>query len=120
MSALPKSQLTRFYRSLYRNGLKAVNYRAPQKYVFAAELRKRFELTHPTSVSESALENTTRFFHNAAHYTGMEARIVTNLVHTAFSQSKGTSKKHAAAQQPLLAMHRSLVSQLNKQFNLCL
>lgn len=122
-SVTPKT-LLRFYRSFLRNALRAVNYKPPQKYIVAAELRARFE---PSSTgnsqlpSISALKNTDVFLRNAALYTGLESKLVDNMAHIKWAAKSSTSNpKTRATALKSISSYTMLVDSLNKEFDLCL
>lgn len=72
------------YRNLYRGLLHAVQYSKPARYVARDQLRKAFRREHPSSYNQAKVDKTVEFLRLAAKETGLEHRLVRNLLHTAY------------------------------------
>ena len=68
------------YRHLYRQGLKAIRYATPSRHVLRTTLRTAFHASPPTEFDPSRIANTLRFLERAADMTGLEHRILKNLL----------------------------------------
>lgn len=127
-----KLQIIHMYRAFVRYGLRAVQYKTPQRYFYMQILRHRFE-THQGTPSWTSIENTLQFVKNAAEYDCLEAKILFNLLHVEYGRTSvrwnivkayGNEKKKGA--DSLAAYNFSygsldeVVKNLNFTMNLCL
>ena len=82
-TALPVVQA---YRSLYRAGLHAIQYSSPARYTLKRVLETAFRNGKPLEFQPARIANTILFLENAAKETGMEHKILKNLLHTRWWQ----------------------------------
>ena len=68
------------YRQLYRQGLIAVQYPKPARYTLKKQLDGAFRNGNPQDFDPKKIGNTILFLQNAAKETGMEHRILKNLL----------------------------------------
>ncbi|KAL4954572.1 hypothetical protein BDW69DRAFT_138608 [Aspergillus filifer] len=68
------------YRQLYRHGLKAVNYSTPARHVLLRTLRSSFRSSSAREFDSQRITNTVTFLHRAADISGVEHKIVKNLL----------------------------------------
>lgn len=68
------------YRHLYRQGLKVINYSTPARHVLVRVLRSSFRSSPANEFDPLKITNTLRFLERAADMTGIEHKIVKNLV----------------------------------------
>jgi len=80
------------YRHLYRGLLHAVQYSKPARYVARNQLRDAFRKDHPSTFNKERIERTVEFLSLAAKESGLEHKIVKNLLHTKYSASKDYSR----------------------------
>ncbi|TLD38057.1 DUF1763-domain-containing protein [Venturia nashicola] len=69
------------YRHLLRTSLHAVQYSAPARYVILSRLRLSFRSSTPSSFEPARIANTLQFLRNAGETTGMEHKVLKNLLH---------------------------------------
>lgn len=74
-----------YYRAFVRLGLRAVSYKAPQRYIYMDVLRRRF-LHGDSHIDMEALDRTVNFMRAAADYNGMESRIIHTLIRTEYGR----------------------------------
>ncbi|EFW98907.1 mitochondrial carrier protein [Grosmannia clavigera kw1407] len=94
---MSSAELVQAYRSLYRSGLRAVQYSKPARYVVRNQLRAAFRDSKagPGAFDARAIRNTVYFLNAAAESRELEHRIVRNLVTTAYWRDR-----RAAQQRP--------------------
>src|SRR5437762_12955348 len=82
MNAAPpsKAQLTRAYRHLYRNALRAVQFSSPARYTVRDKLRRAFRAEGSTDYDQHRIENTIEFLQNATKEKGLEHKVLKNLL----------------------------------------
>lgn len=68
------------YRSLYRNGLHAVQYSKPARYVLKTTLENAFRNNATSEYNAHRVGNTILFLENAAKFAGIEHRLLQNLL----------------------------------------
>jgi hypothetical protein len=88
MSTPTPQRIIHAYRNLYRGLLHAVQYSKPARYVARDQLRKAFRTEEPSSFNQEKIDRTVKFLGFAARETGLEHRIVRNLLHTAYWEKK--------------------------------
>lgn len=81
-------QIVRSYRHLYRHALHAVQYASPARYTVKALLENAFRTGNSADFDQQKVNNTLTFLHGAAKEKGLEHRIVKNLLHTWWWESK--------------------------------
>lgn len=75
------SDAARLYRRIYRQGLRAVQYSSPARHVLRQQLNHAFRTGKQTDLHAQKIENTILFLENATRETGLEHRILKNLLH---------------------------------------
>lgn len=89
-AALPsKETLLHTYRTLYRSGLRAVQYSTPARYAIRDKLRTAFRTRPASAYNQTRIDNTLEFLDSAAKYVGLEHRLVRNLCYVEFWARKG-------------------------------
>lgn len=73
--------LVHAYRTLYRAGLKAVQFSSPARYTVRQILRTEFRVNGPSCFDSTKVQNTAEFLGNAASAVGLEHKIVKSLLH---------------------------------------
>lgn len=68
------------YRHLYRQGLKALHYSVPARYILLRTLRSGFRLSSPNEFNQQKIANTERFLRKATDFAGLEHKILKNLM----------------------------------------
>jgi hypothetical protein len=68
------------YRHLYRQCLKVVNYSAPSRHVLLRILRSSFESGSGPDFDTRKIANTLLFLRRASGSTGLEHKIVKNII----------------------------------------
>ncbi|KAJ5086313.1 hypothetical protein NUU61_007620 [Penicillium alfredii] len=81
------------YRHLYRQGLKAIRYSTPARHVLVNSLRASFRSSPQEELNPSKISNTLRFLERAAETTGMEHKIVRNLMLARFWERPQIAKE---------------------------
>lgn len=76
------------YRHLYRGLLHAVQFSMPGRFTARDQLRDAFRRGDPASFNQERIDRTVEFFKLAARETGLEHRIVKNLLHTAYERRR--------------------------------
>ena len=74
------------YRSLYRAGLHAVKYSKPGRYILKETLELAFRKTPADQFHPLRIGNTLLFLENAARTTGVEHKVLKNLLHVRWWQ----------------------------------
>ncbi|KAJ4255597.1 hypothetical protein NW762_009594 [Fusarium torreyae] len=125
-----KTQIIHTYRHMYRNLLRAVQHTSPARWVARDQIRAAFR--EPGAVfDEKATKRTMWFLEAAAKETGMEHRILKNLIKV--SQFRYVRRKYTRW-DPLTKTHFDMkgdaqtayhhydmtVAMLNKTMGLCL
>ncbi|KKK15070.1 hypothetical protein P175DRAFT_0521547 [Aspergillus ochraceoroseus IBT 24754] len=81
VSALVDRQaIVHAYRHLYRQGLKAINYSTPSRYLLLQTLRSSFRSSPAQDFNQFRITNTLQFLRKAADVSGIEHKIVRNLL----------------------------------------
>lgn len=80
------------YRSLYRQGLKAIRYSTPARHVLRSTLRSSFRSSPREEFDQSRIDNTLAFMQRAAEFKGLEHRILRNLLMTRYWETPGINK----------------------------
>lgn len=74
------------YRHLYRALLRAVQFSKPNRYTARDQLRDAFRRGDPAKFDPVKISRTLDFLHGAARETGMEHKILKNLLHTDYAR----------------------------------
>ncbi|EME49317.1 hypothetical protein DOTSEDRAFT_19778 [Dothistroma septosporum NZE10] len=88
MTASRQQQIVLAYRHLYQHLLRAVQYSKPARFVVRDQLRNAFRRSTSGSFNALTVSNTLMFLHNAAKTTGLEHRVLKNLVHVHWGRQK--------------------------------
>lgn len=75
-------EIVRSYRTLYRQGLHAVQYACPARYTLKALIENTYRAGNAVDFDIRKVENTSTFLQCAAKEKGLEHRILKNLLHT--------------------------------------
>jgi hypothetical protein len=81
------------YRHLYRQGLKAIQYSTPGRYILLKSLRKSYRSSPPEEFDPSKIANTIRFLERATEVAGMEHKILKNLLLARYWQQDHLAKE---------------------------
>jgi len=76
------------YRHLYRAALHAVQYAKPSRYIARDDLRSAFRKGDPEAFSKDKIDRTVMFLNNAAKETGIEHRLVKNLLRVSYERKR--------------------------------
>lgn len=68
------------YRHLYRQGLKAIQYSTPSRYMLLKSLRQSYRSSPSEEFDPAKINNTLRFLERATEVAGMEHKILKNLL----------------------------------------
>jgi hypothetical protein len=74
-------EIVRSYRSLYRYGLRAVQYSSPARHILRKEIRHAYQNNTAADFDAGKIENTLNFLRSAAEERGWAHRILKNLIH---------------------------------------
>ena len=74
------------YRHLYRSALRAIHYSSPARHVVRETIRNAFRTESAYNFSLQRVKNTEDFLKRAEQDTGMEHRILKNLLHVRYWQ----------------------------------
>ncbi|WYZ37482.1 hypothetical protein EsH8_II_000988 [Colletotrichum jinshuiense] len=94
MPPLQGIQITRAYRHLYRELLRAVQFEAPYRYVVRDQLRTAFR-EKGGSIDSEEYKRTKWFLQAASRESGVEHKILKNLVRVAHERHKLQPWRHA-------------------------
>jgi hypothetical protein len=85
-------QVLHAYRHLYRQGLRAVQFSKPARYVLRDRLREGFR-DRSARFEPDSIARTLQFFEAATRTSGLEHKVLKNLLHVAFSRHQPISMK---------------------------
>lgn len=74
------------YRHLYRTALKTIRYARPSRFVLRGIMRDAFRSSDPSEFEAHRIINTLKFLERASESTGIEHKIVKNLLHVRYWQ----------------------------------
>ena len=97
-----RQQIVRSYRSLYRHALHAVQYSTPARYTLKALLENAYRTGKQEDYDQNRIDNTLLFLHGAASEKGMEHRILKNLLHTWWWETRKQRSWKEYVQHPAL------------------
>jgi hypothetical protein len=86
-------QIVHAYRHLYRHGLRAVQFSKPARYTLRDRLRLAFRKSSPADFEPCKIANTIEFLRHATAESGLEHRIVKNLLFVWWNQERGVRFK---------------------------
>lgn len=87
MASAQNSNARLWYRILYRNALRAVQFSAPARYVVRDQLRAAFR-EKDGELNHQVCQRTNWFLQNAAQDRGLEHKILKNLINVACERYK--------------------------------
>ena len=76
-----KATIISAYRNLYRSGLHAVQYSKPARYIIRNTLNNAFRKSSVSEFETVKVANTKLFLDNAAKSTGLEHKVIKNLLY---------------------------------------
>ena len=126
---MSNTEIINAYRALYRAGLRAIHYSKPARYVLRNTLREAFREEPISNFSARRVENTLQFLQRAEQDTGMEHKILRNLLKARYWRQRRTTRRTMVNQQTRLAAHvrktvyahfDHTVGMLNETLGLCL
>ena len=90
--SIPRSlELIHAYRRLYRGLLHAVQYSMPARLIARDTLRDAFRRGDASTFNQHKIERTVEFLRLAAQETGLEHKLVKNLLHAKYWRSQKVS-----------------------------
>lgn len=84
---MAQHELVQAYRSLYRTALRAVHNASPAKYQVRDTMRAAFSADSKDTFDPRRVKNTVEFLERAGTHTGLEHKILRNLIHVRYWQS---------------------------------
>ncbi|KAF3799410.1 hypothetical protein GCG54_00002111 [Colletotrichum gloeosporioides] len=87
MASVQNAKARLWYRILYRNALRAVQFSAPARYVVRDQLRAAFR-EKDGKLNHQVCQRTNWFLQNAAQDRGLEHKILKNLINVACERYK--------------------------------
>ncbi|KAJ5549762.1 hypothetical protein N7535_002296 [Penicillium sp. DV-2018c] len=81
------------YRHLYRQGLKAIQYSTPGRYILLKSLRESYRSSPSEEFDPAKIVNTIRFLDRATEVAGMEHKILKNLLLVRYWQQDHLAKE---------------------------
>ena len=127
-----RAQVVQAYRSLYKHGLIAINYKAGARNIIRDRLRKAFRKGHISDFDPVRIRNTIQFLRGAAYNHTLEHKVLQSLIHTWRMQSYPRSEAEQLALHPKtpieeLEIRRTaydqfnhLIRMLNESMGMCL
>lgn len=97
--SVSQQQLVLAYRRLYRNGLHAVQYAKPARYTLKQILDQAFRNGTIEDFDATKIGNTILFLQNAAKETGLEHKVLKNLLHVRWEETSSKRKAEYAFDQ---------------------
>ena len=91
--SVSQQQLVLAYRQLYRHGLHAVQYAKPARYTLKKILDQAFRNGAFEDFNARRIGNTILFLQNAAKETGMEHKVLKNLLHVRWWEGALSTRK---------------------------
>jgi hypothetical protein len=89
---MSQKELVQAYRSLYRAALHAVRHATPAKYQIRDTMRAAFSPESKETFDARRVKNTVEFLERAGAQTGLEHKILRNIVHVRYWQSAARKK----------------------------
>ncbi|KAI9794831.1 MAG: hypothetical protein M1816_002959 [Peltula sp. TS41687] len=123
-----RTQVLHSYRHLYRQLLHAVQFSTPARHVARDRLRHAFRKGKPTDYQHESIVRTLEFLRGATEWSGLEHRILANLLHVGYwewkhqmtRQYKSEKKGEAETRRKAYAHFNQTVEMLNLSLGLCL
>lgn len=85
---MERSRVLLAYKHLFREGLRAVQYSKPSRYTLQRILRSSFRSEPAVNFNQQRVDNTLHFLRMAARETGIEHKVLKNLLIVRFWQHK--------------------------------
>ncbi|KAG9194615.1 hypothetical protein G6011_04650 [Alternaria panax] len=82
------------YRHLYRHSLRAIQFSKPARYTLRDRLRLAFRKGSATDYEPQRIQNTLEFLQYATKESGLEHKIVKNLLFVWWVQNNGGRSRH--------------------------
>jgi hypothetical protein len=82
------------YRHLYRHSLRAIQFSKPARYTLRDRIRLAFRKGSATDYKPQRIQNTLEFLQYATKQSGLEHKIVKNLLFVWWIQNNGGRSKH--------------------------
>jgi hypothetical protein len=76
------------YRHLYRGALHAVQFSKPARYTIRDQVRNAFRRGQPEDLNQQKIAKTLEFLHGATQQSGLEHKILKNLLQTAWAKAE--------------------------------
>ena len=92
-TTMPNEAIIHAYRHLYRHGLRAVQFSKPARYTLRDRLRFAFRGGVVTEFEPQKIQNTIEFLQYATRESGLEHKIVKNLLLVWWVQARGGRQK---------------------------
>ncbi|KAF7874150.1 hypothetical protein EAF04_002822 [Stromatinia cepivora] len=115
------------YRGLYRALLHAVQYAKPARYMGRNMLRDEFRKGNPETFDQIRIDNTIKFLKLAAKETGLEHKLVKNLLRVQYErgvqwkmQLKERTPMQKHLRQNTMTHYDKTIEMLNESMGLCL
>jgi hypothetical protein len=93
---MSREQILHAYRHLYRHGLRAVQFSKPARYTLRNRLRLAFRKGTPAELNTQKTNNTLKFLQYATVESGLEHKILKNLLLVWRNQDMGGYKRSRA------------------------
>jgi hypothetical protein len=89
-------EVTHSYRALLRAGLRAIHFSKPARYTLVSRLRMAFTKNPRSAYDQQKVARTLEFLEYARKETGLEHKIVKNLLLVWYNQDKGGKGKQTS------------------------
>ena len=76
----PPSTVTAAYRSLFRTGLRAIQFSSPARYALKSTMRRSFREGSVSDFDSVRIQNTIVFLENATKTRGIEHKVLRNIL----------------------------------------
>ncbi|KAM0155516.1 hypothetical protein ACHAPG_005864 [Botrytis cinerea] len=106
------------YRGLYRALLHAVQYAKPARYMGRNMLRDEFRKGNPKTFDQRRINNTITFLNLAAKETGLEHKLVKNLLRVKQLRERHPMQIHLRKNS--MTHYDKTIEMLNESMGLCL
>ena len=126
---MSNAEILHAYRSLYRATLRAIHFSKPARFELRDTIRTSFRTEPSSNFSQKRVANTLEFLARAEKDTGMEHKILKNLLHVKYWRRNRVTGRTMVNQQTKLAAHvrktiyahfDHTVGMLNETLGLCL
>lgn len=93
---MSQQEVIHAYRHLYRHSLRAIQFSKPARYTLRDRLRLAFRKGCASDYEPQKVQNTLEFLQHATRESGLEHKIVKNLLFVWWVQGNGGRAKHKA------------------------